>query len=122
MANRFFVGGNGVTWHVASGNTNWATTSVARPNATEPGTSDVAILDSNSPSNTISTAFTIQGLDCTGGTGNFAGTLTHNTGVTLTINTGAASSLRFSSGMTYTPASTTLAGHVLQHQRHGADH
>jgi len=107
LANRFFVGGNGSTWHVASGNTNWSTTSGGASNATEPGTGDVAILDGNSPSNTISTAFTIQGLDCTGGTGSFANTLTHNTAVTLTINTGAATSLRFSSGMTYTPASTS---------------
>lgn len=107
MPNRFFVGGNGNTWHVASGNTNWSATSGGAANATEPGTGDLAILDSNSPSCVINAAFTVQGLDCTGGTGSFAGTLTHNTGTTLTINTGAASSLRFSAGMIYTPASTS---------------
>ncbi len=109
MANRFWVGGGSANTWAATGNTNWALTSGAANNASVPTTTDVAIFDSNSGvgNSVIGANITVQGLDCTGGTGDYAGTITHNTSVTLTINTGAASSLRFSSGMTYTPASTT---------------
>lgn len=109
MANRFWVGsGSANTW-AATANTNWATTSGGANNASVPTTTDVAVFDSNSGvgNSVIGASITVQGLDCTGGTGNYAGTITHNTGVTLTINTGAATSLRLASGMTYTPASTT---------------
>lgn len=109
MANRFWVGGGASTNWSATGNTNWATSSGGANNASVPGSGDVAIFDSNSgtSNSVIDTAFTIQGLDCTGGTGNYAGTITHNTSITLTINTGASNSLRFVAGMTYTPATTT---------------
>jgi hypothetical protein len=108
-ASRFWVGaGSANTW-AATSNTNWAATSGGANNQTVPGTSDLAIFDGNSGTgnSVIGASITVQGLDCTGGTGNYAGTITHNTAVTLTINTGAASSLRLSAGMTYTPASAT---------------
>ena len=100
--------GSANTWAAVS-NTNWAASSAGANNATVPGTSDLPIFDSNSGTgnSVIAAAITVQGLDCTGGTGNYAGTITHNTTVTLTINTGAASSLRFTSGMTYTAASAS---------------
>lgn len=109
MADRFWVGGGSSTAWAATGNTNWAATSGGANNQTVPGVGDVAIFDSNSGTGTsnIAANITVQGLDCTGGTGNYAGTITHATAVTLTINTGAASSLRLSSGMTYTPATTS---------------
>ena len=109
MANRFWVGGGSANTWAATANTNWATTSGGANNASVPGVSDVAIFDSNSGvgNSVIGANITVQGLDCTGGTGNYAGTITHNSSVTLTINTGAASSVRFSAGMTYTAAATT---------------
>ena len=106
MANRFFVGGNGNNWHVTSGNTNWAASSGGASNATEPGTSDVAIFDSNSPACTLNLAPTIQGLDFQGGTGNYTNTFALSSN-SVTINTGSAGSLRFSSGMTLTGQSTS---------------
>ena len=109
MANRFWVGGGSANTWAATGNTNWATSSGAANNASVPGVGDLAIFDSNSGvgNSVIGANITVQGLDCTGGTGTYAGTITHNTSVTLTINTGAASSLRLTGGMTYTPASVT---------------
>lgn len=109
MANRFWVGGGSANTWAATGNTNWAATSGGANNQSVPGVGDLAIFDSNSGSSNsvIGANITVQGLDCTGGTGNYAGTITHNTSVTLTINTGAASSLRLSAGMTYTPASSS---------------
>jgi hypothetical protein len=108
-ASRFWVGGGSANTWAATSNTNWAATSGGSNNQTVPGTSDLPIFDSSSGTgnSVIGASITVQGLDCTGGTGSYAGTITHNTGVTLTINTGAASSLRFSAGMTYTPATTT---------------
>jgi hypothetical protein len=108
-ASRFWVGaGSANTW-AATSNTNWAATSGGANNQTVPGTSDLPIFDSNSGTgnSVIGASITVQGLDCTGGTGSYAGTITHNGGATLTINTGAASSLRFSAGMTYTAAAGT---------------
>ena len=112
MASRFWVGGGSANTWAATANTNWATTSGGSNNASVPGSSDVAIFDSNSGSSNsvIGANITVTGLECDGnalGTGTYAGTITHNTAVTLTINTGAASSLRFTAGMTYTPASTS---------------
>ncbi len=109
MANRFWVGGGSANTWAATANTNWAATSGGAFNQSVPGVGDLAIFDSNSgvSNSVIGANITVQGLDCTGGTGNYAGTITHNTGVTLTINTGAATSLRFSSGMTFTAATTS---------------
>ncbi len=112
MASRYWVGGGSANTWAATGTTNWAATSGGAADASVPGTSDMAVFDSNSGSSNsvISANITVQGLECDGstlGTGAYAGTITHNTGVTLTINTGAANSLRFSAGMTYTPASTS---------------
>jgi hypothetical protein len=109
MANRFWVGGGSANTWAATANTNWATTSGGANNATVPGTGDLAIFDggSGTSNSVIGASITVQGVDCTGGTGNYTGTITHNTGVTLTINTGAASSIRFNSSMTYTAASAS---------------
>ncbi len=111
MANKFWVGGGASTnWNAVS-NTNWANSSGGPGNQTAPGSGDVAIFDSNSGTgnSVLNTAFTIQGLDCDGvvGTGTYGGTITHNTSTTLTINTASANSFRLTSGMTYTPASTS---------------
>ncbi len=112
MASRFWVGGGSANTWAATVNTNWATTSGGANNASVPTTTDVAVFDSNSGvgNSVIGASITVQGVECDGstlGTGTYAGTITHNTAVTLTINTGAANSLRLTAGMTYTPASTT---------------
>ncbi len=111
MADVFWVGtGSSNTW-AAITPTNWSATSGGSIKVSAPTTTDRAIFDGNSGvgNSVLGANTTIQGLVCDGsvGTGAYAGTLTHNTGVTLTINTGAASSVRFSAGMTYTPATST---------------
>lgn len=109
MANRFWVGGGSANTWAATASTNWATTSGGANNASVPTTTDVAIFDGGSGvgNSVIGANITVQGLDCAGGTGTYAGTITHNSGVTLTINTGAASSLRLTSGMTFTAAAAS---------------
>ncbi len=112
MASRFWVGGGSANTWAATANTNWAATSGGAFNQSVPGVGDIAVFDSNSGvgNSVISANITVQGLECDGstlGTGAYAGTLTHNTSVTLTLNTGAANTLRFAAGMTYTPASTS---------------
>ena len=102
-------GGSSSTW-AATTPTNWATTSGGLNNARDPGTADLAIFDSNSGTGNsiISASITVQGLDCTGGTGSYAGTITHDSGVTLTINT-PGNSLRLAAGMTYAAVSNTAS-------------
>jgi hypothetical protein len=115
MATRFWVGGGSANTWAATGNTNWSATSGGANNASVPGASDVAVFDggSGSGNSVLGTTTGVTGLECDGstlGTGAYAGTLTHNTGVTLTLASGlagAANTLRFSSSMTYTPASTS---------------
>ena len=105
MANRFWVGGGSANTWIATTNTNWATTSGGANNASVPGTSDFVIFDANSGTgnSVISASIAVQGVDCTG----YTGTLTHNTAVTLTINTAATNAFRLVSGMTYAPASVS---------------
>jgi hypothetical protein len=105
MANRFWVGGGSSTNWSATANTNWATTSGGANNASVPGTTDVAVFDANSGSGTsvISASTAIQGLDTT----NYGGTIQHNSSVTLTLNTGSASTLILGTGMTYSPLATS---------------
>jgi hypothetical protein len=111
MASRFWVGGGSANTWAATSSTNWAATSGGAGNQTVPGTSDVAIFDSNSGTgnSVIGASTAVQSLECDGstlGTGAYAGTLTQNAGVVLTLNTGQANTLRFSAGMTYTPANS----------------
>lgn len=111
-ASRFWVGGGSANTWAATANTNWAASSGGANNQTVPGTSDVAVFDggSGTSNSVIGANITVQGLECDGstlGTGTYGGTLTHNTSVTLTLNTGAANTFRLTAGMTYTPASTT---------------
>ena len=105
MANRFWVGGGSSTNWNATGNTNWSASSGGANNASVPGVSDVAKFDANSGTGNavISAAITLQGLDCTG----YAGTITHNASVTLSINTASVASLLLSAAMTYTAAAVT---------------
>lgn len=109
MADRFWVGGGSANTWAATGNTNWAATSGGANNASVPTTTDRAIFDGNSGSgnSVIGANITVQALVCTG----YVGTITHNTSVTLTINTASVDSLLLSAGMTYTPAtaSATIA-------------
>lgn len=109
MTTYYWVGGgSGNTW-AATANTNWSLSSGGANNAGPPTTGDSVIFDSNSgtSNSVIAASISLASIDCTGGTGSYAGTLTHNTGVTLTISTAGAAALRFSTGMTYTPASVT---------------
>ena len=72
-----------------------------------PTTTDNVILDSSSGQLTINAALSIGTLDAsgTGGTGvPYDKTLTHSNTFALTINTAAANSLKFSTQMTYSPA------------------
>jgi hypothetical protein len=104
MALRYWVGGGSSTNWNATGNTNWAATDGGAGNQSVPTTTDDVFFTASSPSPAvISAAITVRSVNFTG----YTGTITHNASVTLTINTGSATSLLFSSGMTYTPAATT---------------
>ena len=104
MASRYWVGGGSSTNWNATGNTNWAATSGGANNASVPTTTDDVFFDANSGSgaSVLSAAITVMSVNFTG----FTGTFTHNA-FTLTINTGSATSLIFSAGMTYSPAGST---------------
>lgn len=104
-ASRYWVGGGSTANWNATGNTNWGSVSNTRDNASVPGSSDAVIFDGigNGASNsTLSASITINTLDMTG----YANVLTHNTGVTLTIN---GDTFKLASGMTYTKGSNTAS-------------
>ncbi len=113
MATHWWVGGGSSNTWAATVPTNWSIIgSGGAGGATVPTTTDQVVFDGGSGTGNavIGASITVQGLECDGsvlGTGAYAGTITHNTGVTLTLNTGNAGTLRFASGMTYTPATTT---------------
>jgi hypothetical protein len=100
MADRYWVGGGSSTNWSATGSTNWASSSGGANNQSVPTTTDNVFFDANSGSgaSVISASIAVMKVDCTG----FTGTITHNSGVTLTINTGTSASLIFSAAMTYT--------------------
>lgn len=106
--------GSGTCFVVAGGgNSNststWTATTGGSTCTCVPATSDAVILDSAAGQLTINAALTVASLDAsgTGGSGSpYTNTLTHGA-FTLTINTGVSNSLKFSAGMTYTPASTS---------------
>jgi hypothetical protein len=90
---------------------NWSTVSTTGAAcACSPGSTDAVILDSGSTSPMlIGSALSVGTFDASGagGTGSpYTGTVTHNAVQTLTINTAAANSLKFSAAMTYTPLSS----------------
>jgi hypothetical protein len=105
VASRYWVGGGSSTNWSATANTNWAATSGGAGNQSVPTTTDNVFFDANSGTgnSVISANITVMSVNCTG----YAGTITHNTGVTLTINTGSTTSFLLESGMTYTPATAT---------------
>lgn len=101
MANRFWVGsGSANTW-ADTAPTNWSATSGGSNNASVPGATDDVFFDGNSGSgnSVIGADISIKTLDCT----SYAGTITHNTFVILTI---AGNTFKFVAGMTYTLSST----------------
>lgn len=96
----------------AGGNSNatstWSSTSGGSTCTCVPASSDAVILDSLAGQLTINAALTVASFDAsgTGGSGSpYTNTLTHNSNIALTINTGVANSLQFSTQMTYSPAS-----------------
>lgn len=97
MADRYWVGGGSSTNWNATGNTNWSATSGGANNASVPGTGDNVFFDANSGTgnSVISASQSIGTLDCTG----YAGTLTSNSGTTLTVDA-ASGVIKFGSGMT----------------------
>lgn len=104
MTTKYWVGGGATTNWDATGNTNWALTSGGANNAAVPTTGDAVVFDSNSGSgaSVMDVSLSLIAMDCNG----FVGTLTHNTGITLTITGNdagapASNTLRFGSGMTY---------------------
>ena len=86
--------------------TNWSNTVSGGPGGFGPPTTgDTAIFDGGSSQTcTVAAGVSLASLDCQGGTGNFAGTLTHNA-FTITITGTGAGAFRLSSGMTYNVAS-----------------
>ncbi len=90
---------------------NWSLSSGGAACTCTPTTTDAVILDSASTSPMlINTALSVGTFDAsgTGGSGSpYTGTITHSTGVSLTINTAATNSLMFSTQLTYTPATST---------------
>lgn len=97
MADRYWVGGGSSTNWSATGNTNWAASSGGANNASVPATGDNVFFDANSGTgnSVISASQSIGTLDCTG----YTGTLTSNSGTTLTVD-GASGVIKFGSGMT----------------------
>lgn len=95
----------------AAGGGNW-TTGGTWVGGSAPTAADDAVLASTSGNVTIDTGAVCRSLDCNG----YTGTLTHTSGVTLTIGDGTAGAgnraLRLSSGMTYTlgdPATSAIS-------------
>lgn len=122
MANRFWVGGS-ATWDATAG-TKWSATSGGVGGASVPGTGDDCFLDSNDGAAgaaviTISGTVRVNNFSCTGGTGNFTGTLTGTASPILQVN----GNITFASGMTlsvitlcwtYTnPGTLTSAGKII---------
>jgi len=99
------AGGN---WSAAG---TWSSTGSGGGDSSGPPTAaDNIILESGSGNVTIDANSACRSLDCTSGTGNYAGTLTHNAGFTLSIGDATAGAsnvaLKLSSGMTYTKLSS----------------
>ena len=107
MTTYYWVGGGSSTNWNATANTNWSLASGGSNNAAVPSTGDTAIFDGNSGSGTVAlnVAVSLVSLDFLG----FAGTFSHSAAITATItaSASAAVALRFSTGMTYTPAALT---------------
>jgi hypothetical protein len=106
MADRYWVGGGDALWSATAG-TKWATTSGGAGGAAVPTASDDVYFDASAPACTISANAVCRKIDCTGGTGgSYTNTLTHNSGVTLSIGTSTAGAgnvaFRLSAGMTWT--------------------
>jgi hypothetical protein len=84
---------------------NWSTTSSGGADSVIPTAADDCILEAGSGNFTINSSSACRSLDCVGGTGDYAGTLTHTASTTLTIGDGTAGAgnraLRLSAGMTY---------------------
>ena len=93
---RWWVGGGSANTWIATGNTNWATSSGGANNAAVPTTTDDVCFDANSGvgNSVISATIIINSLTTTG----YTGTLTHNTAVNLELE----ASLTLTAGMTYT--------------------
>ena len=76
-----------------------------------PTAADNVIFEAGSGAVTIDAASSCRSLDCTSGTGSYAGTLTHTAGFTLTIGDGTAGAgnvaLKLVAGMTYAPSADT---------------
>lgn len=70
-----------------------------------PGSADDVTMDGTSGNVTIIVAAACRSLTCTG----YANTLTHNSGVNLSIGNAAGGALTFSAAMTYTRGSTTTS-------------
>lgn len=107
MADRYWVSGTG-NWDQAT-TTHWSATSGGAGGASVPVAGDDVYLDGNSGTGnvTITANAPCRSLDCTG----YAGTLTHNTGVTVSIGDGTAGqgsiALKLVAGMTYTRAGSS---------------
>jgi len=95
------AGGN---WTAAA---TWSNTGSGGGDSSGPPTAaDNCILESGSGNVTINAAAVCRSLDCTSGTGSYAGTLTQNNNIVCTIGDATAGpgnvALKFSAGMTYT--------------------
>src|SRR3990167_10434247 len=105
-AARYWVGGgSSANWN-ATGNTNWGTASNTQDNASVPGVSDNVIFDgvgTGASNSTLSANITVVKVDFTG----YANTLTHNSGIVLTLNVAADNPIKLSTGMTYTLGSSS---------------
>ena len=97
----------GGTCHAKTAGGNWsaagtwsATSSAGVDSVGPPAATDDVILDAGSGNVTIDATSVGKSLTCTG----YTGTLTHNSGITLTIS----GSVTMVAGMTYTPAETSV--------------
>ncbi len=102
-ASLFFCADQDHNTHVASGRTNWSSTSGAKDNAAEPTSAATAILDSNSGGTcTVNAGLACAGFDTTGGTGTYTSTLDHSANVITFGLSSTTAVIRLNSSMTYT--------------------
>jgi hypothetical protein len=102
----------------AGGNFNdaatWSTTgSGGGDNSGPPTAADNLILEAGSGNLTIAATAACRSLDCTSGTGTYTGTITHNSGITLSIGDGTAGAgnvaIKLDAGMTWTRGASSSA-------------
>jgi hypothetical protein len=92
---------------------NWSTTGSGGGDSNTPTAADNCIAEAGSGALTINSGSVCRSFNCTSGTGNYAGTITHTAAVAWTIGDGTDGAgnvaLKFVAGVTYTKGNTTTS-------------